>query len=89
MFLKKITDIMLMNRHTATIISENGRFLTYKNGINQIFSSVSHFLFGSGIAADNYYFTLPHNLLLELLMLKLVIWVRMKFKHCLEELSLW
>ena len=66
--LKKITDIMLKNRGTANIMSENGRFLTYKNGINQIFSSFSHFMFGSGLSIDNYTFTLPHNLILETIM---------------------
>ncbi|GHU66975.1 hypothetical protein FACS1894184_06010 [Clostridia bacterium] len=67
-----MAGITLIARMTLSrnidLLNDNGRFSTYINGIEQITSGISRFLFGSGLSSLNYNYMVPHNFVLELWM---------------------
>jgi len=61
------SDLQIQNREIQGMFDDNGRMQTYNYGIRVLTTNYKSFLFGSGIATENYTETIPHNFILETL----------------------
>lgn len=59
-----IIGILKTNR-TDDLLDDNGRFITYKDGINILMTNSKTVFFGNGISPENYNITIPHNFIIE------------------------